>query len=162
MSRVKDITSKRFGRLVVVRQAFTGLTEAEWYCECDCGNSTIVRGNVLRTGRTISCGCYRKEFGAEVGSIETHGMCFTRTYCSWRAMIKRCENEKHISFPNYGGRGIMICDRWRRSFEDFLADMGERPEEMTLDRIDVNGNYEPGNCRWADDETQRSNKRPPG
>jgi hypothetical protein len=89
-----------------------------------------------------------------------HGLWRTPTYNSWANMITRCTNENHSTWPEYGGRGITICDRWRNSFENFLADMGERPEGTSLDRIDPEGNYEPGNCRWASKSAQNHNRRP--
>lgn len=94
-------------------------------------------------------------------AMKTHGMWGTRTHHSWHSMISRCINPRETGYKHYGGRGITVCDRWRYSFDNFLADMGERPEGKTLDRIDNEGNYEPGNCRWATWSEQQSNKRPP-
>jgi len=100
-----------------------------------------------------------KKYSALIGNKNgvTHGLSGTKTYYSWVAMINRCYNPKNDRYHNYGGRGIKVCDRWRESFENFLNDMGIRPEDRTLDRIDVNGNYEPSNCRWSDSITQYRN-----
>ena len=160
MSTAKDMIGESFGRLTVIARAFTGKPQAEWYCECECGETVIARGDHLRLGRISSCGCFRREHGRSVGGITTHGESYSLAYSSWRAMLKRCTDESHISYKDYGGRGITVCDQWRASFENFFSDMGDRPEGTTLDRIDNDGNYQPGNCRWADAKTQRSNQRP--
>ncbi len=151
---IRDLVGRKFGRLTVGSLAERdGPGNASWNCNCDCGNTVTVRSNQLVTGKTASCGCLRDELRIK------HGLCLSRTYNSWCAMIQRCTNPRAPSYPRYGGRGIKICDRWRDSFESFLADMGERPARMTLDRYPNNdGNYEPGNCRWATRADQNRNR----
>lgn len=119
-----------------------------WLCKCNCGNERQVIASNLRTGKSLCCGCRKLK--------TKHGMCGTPTYTSWEAMRARCNNPKNVDYHSYGGRGIKVCERWA-SFVNFLADMDERPEGMTLDRIDNDGNYEPGNCRWTTKEVQRDN-----
>lgn len=155
---------KRFGRLfVLARSAQDGAGRYKWRCRCDCGIERDFRGDVLRRGLTVSCGC----FGREQNRIKgiKHGSCVAgadngdATYVSWKSMKQRCYDAKKQSYRYYGGLGITVCEAWRNSFAAFLADMGPRPEGTTLDRIDPFGNYEPSNCRWADAETQNSNQR---
>ena len=151
---IQDLSGQQFGRLTVLglAQRHDG-KNAYWLCRCSCGNPLIkeVQGGTLRNGRTLSCGCLQRE------TARKHGMEGTRIYGVWADMKQRCQNPKHAAFADYGGRGISVCERWQ-SFENFFADMSEAPEGLTLDRIDNDGNYEPGNCRWADWSTQNLNK----
>lgn len=151
---VKNLMGQRFGRLVVIRRSVEKHKSraAYWECGCDCGGSTIARGGSLVYGEVKSCGC----------SHLVHGHCvndrLTPTYRSWVAMLERCTQKNHRYFWRYGGRGIIVCERWHR-FENFLSDMGERPVGMTLDRFpNGDGNYEPHNCRWATLKEQGRNR----
>lgn len=148
---------ERYGDLLVVAEAGHAPRSRRLVaCRCECGEETIVRVDMIRSGHTSSCGCGSRE----TRRVKTHGMTESPEYLSWKGMIQRCTNPKHTSYEYYGARGITICQRWRDSFEAFLVDMGSRPEGKTLDRIDNDGNYEPGNCRWATASEQNSNQRP--
>lgn len=158
-----DEKGKRYGRLLVQAAGTpTPQGKSRWWCLCDCGNRSLVVGSDLRSGNTTSCGCRKEELRA--ARFTTHGFRASgRThpsYPSWANMLQRCTNPNDPAYRHYGGRGITVCERWQ-SFENFLADMGERPEGLTLDRTDNEGNYEPGNCKWATRAQQSANRRSP-
>jgi hypothetical protein len=162
----QDLTGMRFERLTVESAAQdhvgkNGARAAYWNCRCDCGKAKAVMGHHLKRGLIRSCGCY----SAEIVSLRSrtheatrHGKT-TGTYRSWCAMKTRCTNANQPGAKDYVLRGISVCDRWMDSFENFLADMGERPPGCSIDRINNDGNYEPGNCRWATTKEQAANKR---
>ena len=151
--KLVDRTGQRFGRLVVVEQAGrTASKKVLWKCICDCGNETKTDSGSLVTGNTTSCGCALKE------AITKHGGWNKSSYNTWRAMVRRCTNSKDKDYPRYGGKGVTVCPKWM-DYTKFAADMGEPEGDETLDRIDVYGNYEPNNCRWAGVKTQNRNTR---
>ncbi|WP_328981757.1 hypothetical protein OG258_19885 [Streptomyces mirabilis] len=150
--KLRIMAGDRYHRLVV-----TEVVPGKVHSLCDCGTPHTIRRD--HWGKAVkSCGCLAKEL-ISVRST-THGMTKSPTYRTWVAMIQRCTNPGRSNYPYYGGRGITVCSRWRNSFEAFLQDMGERPDGMTLDRVDTDGSYEPGNCRWATKNEQAQNQRP--
>lgn len=160
MQRIAMLSGSRFGRLVVISESTVRTKYRYFGCLCDCGNSASVRGDYLRSGKTKSCGCIARETTAARNLRHGHtvGGKLSGAFNSWRGIIERCLNRTGKMYENYGGRGITVCDRWM-TFESFLSDMGERPLGCSIDRIDNNGNYEPGNCRWATPSQQSSNTR---
>jgi hypothetical protein len=155
MGKLIDLTGQKFNKLLTVKKVGLRFSNMHWKFLCDCGGTTITSGSAVYKGRIKSCGC---------GKIikKTHGDTKSLEYKTWLSMRKRCNQIKSISYKYYGGRGIKICDRWssENGYQNFLADMGRKPtEKHTIDRIDVNGNYEPSNCRWATKQQQEENKR---
>ena len=160
-----DLAGKTFGRLTVVEYSHTNKHgKSMWKCKCSCGNERIVLGNHLTNKHTSSCGCFKNEISG--GRFRKHNMRSTRLYGVWLNIKNRCSNPKGSNYQYYGNRGITICDEWKNDFQAFhdwaMAngyDENAKRGECTIDRIDVNGNYEPSNCRWVDMKVQRANRR---
>lgn len=152
--KIKDITNKKFGRLTVIKFIKRENYKTYWECLCECGNKIITTQNNLQTGSTKSCGCLFKE-----GNNKKMNLSHSRLYHIWRNMKARCYQKSSPSYKNYGGKGITVCDEWLNDFMPFYnwAMANGYKEELTLDRINVNGNYEPSNCRWATHKEQNNN-----
>ena len=151
-----DLTGQTFGRLVAIAPVERKSERIYWLCICDCGTEHIVNTGKLKSGNTSSCGCYRSEVGG--ANKLSHGMAGTTEYESWNGMKARCENANNNGYKNYGGRGIKVK---YKDFHDFHADVGDKPSpELSIDRINNNGHYERGNCKWSTAKEQANNRRP--
>lgn len=159
-----DLTGKQFGHLTVLyRDGVIYGRKPAWVCRCDCPDKTIRRiaSRDLRTGKTTSCGCVLRSWQKHYGdSNRTHGMTNTSEYKIWKSMRQRCYKESAKNYKNYGGRGIKVCERWMKSFDNFIEDMGRRPSpKHSIERVNNDGNYEPDNCIWIPIGDQNKNKR---
>lgn len=159
----KDITGQKFGRLTALYRLYNTKCKTKWLCVCDCGNLKEVYITELIRGHTKSCGCLKRDttISRNKRLRTTHGKTHTRLFNIWDAMKKRCYNKNVNNYKDYGGRGIKICDEWLHDFQAFYdwSISNGYDDNLTIDRIDVNGNYEPNNCRWLTHKQQQRNKR---
>lgn len=157
--KFRDMEGREIGRLKVLCRSDRKSKNPYWYCLCSCGALAEIRSDLLAKKTTKSCGCFRRERVTDHGA--TAGGRTTRAFACWSRMHNRCKNPSSKDWKYYGGRGVSVCARWS-SFKNFLEDMGDPPAGLSIDRIDPNGDYEPGNCRWADALTQSRNRRRTG
>lgn len=156
-----NIVGEKFNKLTVLAEFYerTKTGKVQFICLCECGNKIVTVGSKLVNGHTKSCNCLQKEAVLNTGfSNRTHNKSKTRIYKIWSSMKARCYNPSYESFERYGGRGIIVCDRWKNNFEDFLIDMGYGEKGLSIDRINNDGNYEPNNCKWSTRLEQENNK----
>jgi hypothetical protein len=154
---IKFEPGQRFGRLVVIAKDGTTIEGSHWLCQCDCGTTRAFSGSSLKRGIVRSCGCLRREVART--TFTTHGQSESAEFKIWMGILQRCTNPRNKAYPNYGKRGITVCERWQ-FFENFYADMGARPSpDHSVDRVNNDGPYAPANCRWATHGEQRRNSR---
>ena len=162
--RPVDVTNQRFGLLVAKNPTGARTRDGTivWFCVCDCGGTTETSVSRLRNLQTRSCGCLQEQHRKYGSIVHGHsvGGKVSPTYAAWANMINRCTNPLNPEYEHYGGRGVRVCDAWLKSFQEFLFDMGDKPEGYLLDRENNNGHYVPENCRWVDYSTSNLNRRP--
>lgn len=163
MTKVADLTGMKFGKLTAISRAEnTPQGRAQWMCQCECGGKKVAQATYLNKGATRSCGCMGIEQRKAAAQSQCHAHSRAKMYRerkTWENMIARCYDPTRHDFKWYGGRGIAVCERWRNSFDDFVADMGLRPDGMTLDRRLASADYSADNCRWVTMTTQANNRR---
>lgn len=158
LSPKESLVGEVFGRLTVVSQAESANRRRRWVCKCECGNRAVLISGDLISGHTQSCGCLGKE--RRLAANRTHGKKRTKEYRAWRNMKSRCLLPSDPAYKHYGGRGIKVCHEWATSFEKFVSDIGLAPSRLhSIDRINVDGDYEPKNCRWSTKAEQARNTR---